>query len=312
MPDLIEYGNGHWAYDSGYYAQGVASQHLICDGGRVAFIDAATQFQLPRALLALERLGLGPEAVDWVILTHIHLDHAGGAGAMIERFPHARLVVHPRGAPHMEDPTRLMAAAIAVYGDAETFRMYGNLIPVPPDRILQATDGMLIRLGQRDLVSLDAPGHARHHLVVHDPAAAVVFTGDVFGVSYRGTDVGGRPFLMPSTSPSQFDPKAMADTINRIVALDPKAVGLAHFGQLANPKRLAEDLLTRLDAMVEIAHRLGADVPAITQAVQQYFLAQMRAHGSDLPESAVLDLWQLDLKVSSLGLAAWKEAQASA
>lgn len=310
MIELIDYGFGHWAYDAGYYAPGVASQHFLVDNGRVAFVDTATQLEFPRALAALDQLGLAREAVDWVILTHIHMDHAGGAGAMMAHFPNARLAVHPRGVQHMADPTRLMAGVVAVYGQEEADRLYGQPIPVDPARIVAASDNMVLQVGERELICFDAPGHARHHLMVYDPAAEVIFTGDAFGVSYRSLDTDGRAFILPSTSPTQFDPDAARTTYDNILRLQPRAVSLAHFGQLANPGVLADDLNRHLDVMTDMARAIGPDADAIAAALTKYFLSRTRAMGVKLTEAALLDVWRLDLTVSAQGLALWRNTLA--
>jgi len=171
--------------------------------------QARQQACLPRALEALRILGLSPANVAYVFLTHVHLDHAGGAGAMMQAFPEARLVVHPRGARHMADPTKLFAAVQAVYGAEEAYHLYGDLLPVAADRILEAGDGFSFNLGNRTLVCLDTPGHARHHLCLLDTRSGCLFTGDIFGLSFRELDVGRRPSVIPTTTPTQFEPEAM-------------------------------------------------------------------------------------------------------
>ena len=224
MPELLRYDHGIYAVDSGYIRPRLNAVHLIVESGRVVVVDSASNACLPRVLAALHDLDLTPASVDYVFLTHVHLDHAGGAGAMMQAFPEARLVVHPRGAPHMADPTKLFAAVQAVYGADEAHRLYGELLPVPADRILAAGDGFSFELAGRTLTCLETPGHARHHLCLLDARSGCLFTGDIFGLSFRELDVAGRPSVIPTTSPTQFDPAVMHASVDRILRLPASGV----------------------------------------------------------------------------------------
>jgi glyoxylase-like metal-dependent hydrolase (beta-lactamase superfamily II) len=312
--NLIDYRNGIHAFDAGYVRHQLAAIHLIVDAGRAAFVDTGSNASLPRARQALAELGLDAGAVDYVILTHIHLDHAGGAGAMMQAFPNARLVVHPRGARHMIDPARLMAATEEVYGRDTARALYGELLPIPAARVIEATDGLVLPLGGRDLAFHDSPGHAKHHVFIHDHAANGIFTGDTFGIAYRECDVDGRSLLFPSTTPSQFDPAELRASVARMLALEPEAVYLTHFSRLAPPRPLAETMLRRLDDFVGIARAAVATaaadpLPEIRAALEGYFVAEARAHGVTLPDAEVLDLWRMDVDLDAQGLAIWAVAQ---
>src|SRR5450759_2169912 len=135
MAYVIDYEFGISAIDSGYQRPLLDAIHMIVEGGRVAIIDTGVNSSVPRVLAALRDKGLRPEQVDYVILTHIHLDHAGGAGLLLAQLPNARLTVHPRGARHMVDPGKLIAGTIAIYGKEPTRRMYGDILSVPAERI---------------------------------------------------------------------------------------------------------------------------------------------------------------------------------
>src|SRR5487761_2405477 len=228
MFDWRDYGNGIIAFDSGYVRPILAAIHLIVENCRVAFIDTGTNDSLPNALEALKKLGLDVTAVDYVILTHIHLDHAGGAGAMMRAFPNAQMVVHPRGTRHMAEPSKLIAGVAAVYGAEYVERVYGEILPVKAERIISAEDGLVVALAGRKLTCLDTPGHARHHIAIVDEKTGGIFTGDLFGLSYRELDVDGRQFIFPTTSPSQFDQDAMHASIDRLLQLNPPAMYLTH------------------------------------------------------------------------------------
>ena len=255
MLELLRYDHGIYAFDSGYIRPQLTAIHLIVENNRVAVVDTASNACLPRALEALQILGLSPTSVDYVFLTHVHLDHAGGAGAMMQAFPEARLVVHPRGAPHMADPAKLFAAVQAVYGAEEAHRLYGDLLPVPADRILAAGDGYHFDLAGRTLICLETPGHARHHLCLHDPRSHCLFTGDIFGLSFRALDVDGRPSVIPTTTPTQFEPAVMHASVDRILAYQPRALYLTHFSQVTDIARLGADLHRLIDAHLVVAER---------------------------------------------------------
>ncbi len=308
---LIDYRNGIHAFDAGYVRHQLAAIHLIVDHGRAAFIDNGSNASLPRAQRALTELGLTPDAVDYVIVTHIHLDHAGGSGAYMQAFPNAKFVVHPRGARHMIDPTKLMAATEEVYGRETARSLYGELTPVPAERVIETLDGMVLKLGQRELAFYDSPGHAKHHVFIHDRTANGIFTGDTFGISYRECDVAGRPLLMPSTTPSQFDPVDLRDSVERMLMLDPDSVYLTHFSRLTPPRELAGQMLRRLDDFVGIAlkaKQAGGDVLANTKsAMARYFLTEARAHGVTLPDDEILTLWHMDIDLDSQGLVIWAQ-----
>lgn len=311
---VIDYGNGIHAFDAGYVRHLLAAIHVVVDGGRAALVDTGSNASLPHTLRALAVLGLAPAAVDYVILTHIHLDHAGGAGAMMRAFPRARLVVHPRGARHMIDPAKLMAATEEVYGRERARALYGELLPVPAERVIEAVDGTVLPLGGRELACHDSPGHAKHHIFIHDRAAAGIFTGDTFGISYRELDVDGRAFLFPSTTPVQFDPDAMRASVERMLALAPEAVYLTHFSRLAPPGPLAQQMLARMDECARVARQAvaaageGDPVPAIRAATADFLLREARAHGTALSDEAILDLWRLDIDLNAQGLAVWAQA----
>jgi glyoxylase-like metal-dependent hydrolase (beta-lactamase superfamily II) len=311
MGQLIGYGNGVFAFDSGYVRPLLAAVHLIVDGGRAAFVDTGNNAALPAALAALERLGLSVRSVDYVILTHIHLDHAGGAGAMMRAFPNARLVVHPRGARHMADPTRLIEGASAVYGADEVRRLYGEVLPIDVERIIEATHELTVELAGRELLCLDTPGHAKHHICIVDRRTGHVFTGDNFGLSYRELDTDGRQFIFPTTTPIQFDPPAMHESLDLIMSYQPQAVYVTHFGQLGDVASKALQLHRQIDALVAIARREKdageARHARIRSAVSDLLLAETKQFGCRLPDQAILDIFAADLELNAQGLAFWVE-----
>jgi glyoxylase-like metal-dependent hydrolase (beta-lactamase superfamily II) len=309
---LIDYHNGIYAFDAGYVRPLLAAIHLIESEGRAAFVDTANFEVMPQALAALAARGLGPEAVDYVILTHIHLDHAGGAGVMMQAFPNAKLVVHPRGARHMIEPTKLMAGVEGVYGRERALRMYGKLIPISAERIIEAHDNTVVKLGSRELLCIDSPGHARHHIAIVDRQTGGIFTGDTFGISYRELDVDGRPLIFPSSTPIQFDPDEMRASIERMLAFNPEAVYLTHFSRLAPPAELGRKVLRLLDQYVAIALAAGEDedkTASIRNGLTKLLLTEAHAHGCRLSDEEILEIWHLDLELNAQGLAFWLDAQ---
>ncbi len=309
MIDIRDYGQGIVAFDTGYVRPMLAAIHMIVANGRVAFVDTGSNDALPHALQVLKHYGLNAEAVDYVIPTHVHLDHAGGAGAMMRAFPNAKLIIHPRGARHMAEPSKLVAGVCAVYGKEYVARVYGDIVPVPADRIVEAPDNFSVSLAGRELVCLDTPGHARHHMCLWDRQTGGIFSGDMFGISYREMDVDGRAFILPTTTPSQFEPDAMRASIQRLLALKPEAIYLTHYGQVRDIPKLGADLLRRLDAMVAIgeqARHAGEQAQElIHQGLKTYLLAEARAHGCTLSDQAVLELWAVDLELDAQGIVIW-------
>lgn len=316
MFDFREYGDGIFAFDAGYVRPILAAIHIVVENGRAALIDTGSNDSLPNTLEALARIGVAPEAVDYVVLTHIHLDHAGGAGTMMRAFPNARLVVHPRGARHMAEPSKLVAGVTAVYGEAYMQRVYGEILPVPAERILEAPEGYTFALSGRVFECMDTPGHAKHHMCIIDQRTGGIFTGDMFGLSYRELDVDGRKFIFPTTSPSQFDQGDMRASVQRLLDLQPPCLYLTHYGRLEAVAECGQALLKRLDATVNIALALRAQPPETRHAeikagISRYLLDEARAHGCTLPEVTLLEIWETDLELNAQGLAIWMDSAAA-
>ncbi|TWH10151.1 MULTISPECIES: MBL fold metallo-hydrolase [Pseudoxanthomonas] len=300
--------HGIHTLDTGYVRPAFDAAYLVVERGRAAFVDCGTNHSVPVLMQALADAGLGAEAVDWVVLTHAHLDHAGGAGLLMRQLPNARLVAHPRAAPHMVDPQRLVAGAMAVYGEEQFARHYGSLEPVPESRVVVAADGHAIDLAGRILRCLDTPGHARHHMCIWDERSRGWFTGDTFGLSYRQLDSDGRAFVLPTSSPVQFEPEAMQASIRRMLESAPERMYLTHYGPVGEVRRLAADLHEQIDAMVSLAQACdgGPDRHrALVAALSEYYLERAQAHGVPLDEAGVLDLLGMDIELNAQGLEVW-------
>lgn len=306
-------GHGVHAIDTGFQRPRFDAAYLVVDAGRAAFIDTGTRHALPRLLGALESLGLAADAVDWVIPTHVHLDHAGGAGPLMQALPRARMLVHPRGARHMIDPSALYQGALAVYGQAEMDRSYGQLVGVDADRVQTTTDGMTVALGSRVLEFIDTPGHALHHHCVWDPVSRGWFTGDTFGLSYRELDnAAGQPWIFPTSTPVQFQPEALRGSVERLLARAPDAVYLTHFGKLSDVADLGRRQLALLDEVVALGRRLS-DHPqrhrALCDGLRELYLRSLRVHGCTLAADAIEATLALDIELNAQGMGVWLDRE---
>ncbi len=309
LPSYVEaLGDGIHAVDTGFHRDRFDAAYLIVHEGRAAFVDTGTTYAVPRLLGALEALGLARNAVDWVIPTHVHLDHAGGAGALMQELPRARMLVHPRGLRHMVDPSALWQGALAVYGPAEMERSYGRLVPVPAERASATHDGMAVQLAGRTLTFADTPGHARHHHCVWDATTRGWFTGDTFGLSYREFDTTQGPFILPTTTPVQFEPPVLQASIRGLLAADPACMYLTHFGRVGSVQTLGERLLALIDELVVLGQACR-HAPDRHEALQRgqldIFTRSLAAHGCTMEPAAIAQLLAMDLELNAQGMAIW-------
>jgi glyoxylase-like metal-dependent hydrolase (beta-lactamase superfamily II) len=308
-PDFVsDLGDEVYLIDTGFQRPRFDAAYLVVDGGRAAFVDTGTVYAVPRLLAALASVGLGPEAVDWVIPTHVHHDHAGGVGALMRTLPNATCLVHPRGARHLIDPTVLYQGALAVYGADEMARSYGQLVGVPAERVQSSHDGQRIALGGRTLALIDTPGHARHHHCLWDERSRGWFTGDTFGLSYREFDREGQAWILPTSTPVQFEPDALRASIERLLASSPQAVYLTHYGKLGDVAALGDALLGLLERMVERAVALR-EAPerhtALRRMLRQLYVEDLHAFGSPLTDTQIADALAIDIELNAQGLAIW-------
>ncbi|MGH8446522.1 MAG: MBL fold metallo-hydrolase [Solimonas sp.] len=291
----------------------MACCYLIERGDDLAFVEAGTSPGVPALLALLAARGLARERVRYVIPTHVHLDHAGGAGLLMRELPNAKLVVHARGARHLIDPSKLIAGASAVYGTEAVRRMYGEIVPVPEARVIVADDGLRLPLGDGELEFVDTPGHARHHFCVWDTASRGFFTGDTFGLSYREFDTAAGPFIMPTTTPVQFEPEAWRRTLERLMSYAPEAMYLTHYGGVGDVPRLAQELRQGIARYELIATEL-ADAQdrhaQLVRALTADVLAALHGHGCELPDAAIRRLLANDLELNAQGLGVWLDHQA--
>lgn len=299
---------GIHSIDTLYVRPGLDASHLIIQDGHAAFVDTGPSSGVPQLLAALDRLDVAPEQVDYVLLTHVHLDHAGGAGLLMESLPKARAVVHPRGAKHLIDPAKLIDGSIEVYGEEKFHELYGEIVPIREERVLIAEDGLRVSLPGREFELIHTPGHALHHYSVIDRSAEVIFPGDNFGISYRDFDTPKGEFIYPTTTPVHFDPDAMHATIHRLMSYKPQAMYLTHFGRVDELERLAADLHECVNEFVAIArkHEDEKDRSArIRKAMFDYLSERLERHGFEADSARLHQLLDIDVELNSQGLEYW-------
>jgi glyoxylase-like metal-dependent hydrolase (beta-lactamase superfamily II) len=304
--------HGITAVDTEYDRPLHDASHLINEGGKAAFVDTGVNDSVPLLLDALAQQGLEPGDVEFVFVTHVHLDHAGGAGSLMRELPNARCVLHPRGAPHMIDPAKLVAGTEAVYGKEKARRLYGVIRPIAEERVVVAEDEQWFDLNGRQLQVLFTEGHARHHYVLNDPASRGVFTGDSFGVSYREHDTVNGPTVFPTTTPVHFDPDEAHKAVDRIMALEPEQLYLTHYSRVTDVERLAAEMHAALDAYVAMA-LAHADDPDRREALQasllEFYAERLGAHGYTGDIDSVASSMHVDIPLNAQGLEVWLDRQ---
>jgi glyoxylase-like metal-dependent hydrolase (beta-lactamase superfamily II) len=310
MQKPVDLGHGISMID--LYDLGVAQRTgtYVLHEEEIAIIETGPSPSVPYLLKGLETLQIDPADIRYIIVTHIHLDHAGGAGALLEKCPNARVIVHPKGKRHLADPSRLIAGAKAVY--RENFdELFSPVLPVPEDRLIVKEDGDTLTLSnERTLTFLDTPGHANHHFSIYDSRSRGVFTGDTIGVFYPQLLKDGLEYCLPSTSPNQFRPEAMLQSAERLEQLQPERIYFGHFGMLENPRAAFEQLRFWLPKFVQAGEKVMAeqhDAPmqekakAVFQALYQEVSAFLQE--KNIPStSEAYDIIRLDLQVCSMGI----------
>ncbi|MBT4330755.1 MAG: MBL fold metallo-hydrolase [Gammaproteobacteria bacterium] len=306
-----EVGFGITLIEGWYEREGMACSYLIESNGAVALVDTGTARVSLHILELLEQRGIAREQVKYIIPTHVHLDHAGGAGQLMQALPEAQLIIHPYGTRHMVDPSKLQAGATAVYGKEKFKKAFDQLLPIPVERVTEMEEGMELDLNGRPLRMVDTPGHAKHHLCVWDEQSKGLFTGDVYGNSYPElTTVKGR-YLTPVTSPVQLDPPAWHASIDKILAMNPERLFLTHYGILEQPAARAEQLHKDLDAYLEMATALPPEgrYEKLFAQINEYHQQQVKVHGCELSNEELDRLIGSDNELCAQGLEVWMQRQ---
>jgi glyoxylase-like metal-dependent hydrolase (beta-lactamase superfamily II) len=310
-PSMFEdLGFGITRIDTGYLVDGCAACYLLLDQGEAALIDTGVNGTLDRVKLLLAAENIPESAIKYVIPTHVHLDHAGGAGRMMAAFPHAQLVIHPRGARHMIAPEKLVAGAKAVYGEQRFAELYGEILPIEEYRVIIAEDGFALPLGNRQLLFRHSPGHANHHFVIWDEVSAGWFSGDTFGVCYPAMVGAAGQTIFPTTTPVQFNPEQLAASIAMMMAVAPRFAYLTHFGRVSNLPALAEQLKDKIHRYCELTRQLvNTDNPQqqLAEALMALELQCLKEVMPDFAEQDARALLAMDMELNAQGLLHWAQ-----
>ena len=303
-------GNGITLIDTAFQRPQMAACYLMEQDNEVAIIETGTKDTVPLIFDVLTQKKIAASQVKYVIVTHVHLDHAGGAGRLMDALPNATLIVHPKGQRHMVDPSKLQAGATAVYGEAEFNKTYGDLIAIAENRTHAPKDGEILKLGGRALTFIDTPGHARHHFCVYDELSKGIFTGDTFGLAYQELTNENGPFIFPTTTPVQFDPEALKTSIKKIMSFNPESAFLTHYGKIQNLAPLADALNIQVDALVDIAQSSDASpgedrVKDLSVKIMDYLLNRLELHDCQLSVAEQIKVLQSDVLLNAQGLDVW-------
>jgi len=307
--NLMNIVDGISVIDSEYYSKDFAAIYLLKQKNKVIIIETGTNYSVPNVKEALSQIGLSFSDVSYVIPTHVHLDHAGGAGLLMMQCQNAALVVHPRGARHLIDPSKLVAGAKAVYGENKFKEYYGEIFPIDANRVIQADDNFILDFDGRELRFIDTPGHARHHFCIWDKATKSMFTGDTFGISYRDLDHQDELYILPSTSPVQFDPEALIQSINRIMEFKPERVCLTHFSAIKPTKKATNKLIESIHFVSNLAIKYADKNDSesiIYKKMMDYFLEGLNEIGFQNNDYAK-DRLSLDVLINTQGLIYWQK-----
>ncbi|WP_407272765.1 MBL fold metallo-hydrolase [Radiobacillus sp. PE A8.2] len=276
----------------------------------ITVIETSASPSIAYLLEGLEYLNISLAEIKYIVVTHIHLDHAGGVGLLLEKCPNAKVIVHPRGKRHLIDPTRLIAGAKAVYGN-QFNRLFDPILPVPEERLLTKEDGDILQISNnRTLTFFDTPGHAKHHFSIYDSYSNGIFTGDTIGVYYPYTKAYGFEFVLPSTSPNQFDPNAMLESINRIERLNMAKIYFGHYGKSDNPSYIIEQIRYWLPKFVEAGEKVieanpsesfEAKTALLTDKLNKMVRAFLKDKGIDDSHNVYKHI-QIDMPICSMGI----------
>jgi glyoxylase-like metal-dependent hydrolase (beta-lactamase superfamily II) len=247
----------------------VTAGYLI-EGPAPVLVETGSQSSVPALLAALEGIGVSAGELAGVAVTHIHLDHAGGVGDVARAFPSATVYVHEKGARHLADPSRLVQSAAMVYGNLLD-TLYGRLDPTPAERIHVLEDGEEVAIGGgRVLTAVDSPGHAKHHVALHDSESGLLFAGDAVGV--RLPDAG---VLRPATPPPDFDLDHALTSLQKFAARRPTGIALAHYGLVPDPATILDEASETLRRWADVAERAWRNGDDIAAALEVAFAADL-------------------------------------
>ncbi len=304
-----DFDHGISLIDAEYGQSGVAAIYLMIEGDQVAIIETGTNNSVPYIKAALESKGLSFANVRYIIPTHVHLDHAGGAGDLMHKCANAELIIHPFGAAHMVDPSRLEAGTIAVYGEEKFRKLYGKIRPIDKNRIIEAPGFFKLKMNGRKLQFLDTPGHARHHFCVFDKKSNSIFTGDTFGVSYPRLSTEQGPFIFATTTPVQFDPGSLLQSIECLASREPENMYLTHFGPIKPTtdmvKQLKRSIRHFANIALDVQEMEGDRLKYLKNEVQSYLLEQLADMGCHQSVEEQMSIIKGDCLLNAQGLDFW-------
>lgn len=276
----------------------------VIDEEALTLVETGPSPSIKYVKKGLDALGFTLDDVKYIIVTHIHLDHAGGAGLLVKDCPNAKVVVHARGARHLVDPKKLAAGARAIYGESFA-ELFDPIVPVPEDRLLIKGEGDELKIGDAcTLEFLDTPGHAKHHISIYDPVTNGIFTGDTVGIRYEQLVRDGINFFLPSTSPNHFDPEAMQHAFKRVRDMNVDSIYYGHFGMTRNVNKALEQASDWLDVFVEEGEKTyaaGESYAELASRLSYHVREHLRS--LNVPDNHdVYMLINLDMQVSALGI----------
>ncbi|MBN2618298.1 MAG: MBL fold metallo-hydrolase, partial [Spirochaetales bacterium] len=275
-----------------------------------ALIEVSTNHAVPKIIETLKKLNLALSSVKYVFVTHVHLDHSSGAGSLLKELPNAKLVVHSNGYNHMINPEKLINGAIAVYGKEVVESDYGVILPIDEDRVISCKDYESFKLGNRELITIETPGHARHHISIFDTLSKGIFTGDSFGLSYPQLTVDNRRFYQPTTTPTAFEFDKMVESIDKMMKLKPKFLFFTHYGIDENPKDVENTVVTRLMDYKKMVFPYkeynSQNILSLEEDFKYYYLKECRHHGINLSDAEIIKLFDIDIKLNAMGLMLWR------
>lgn len=299
--------------DADYVQPEIACFYLVGDSDEYALIETGTNHSLDNLRRALDHFSIEDSQIRYIVPTHVHLDHAGGAGRYLQEFPQAELLVHPRGARHLIDPGKLVASSIQVYGQETFTALYGEIVPAPAARTRMLEDGETFTIGRRTLQAVHTRGHAEHHFCLWDEQTRGWFSGDMFGISYPGLRFPQGEFVLPATTPTQFDPDAYIASVQTLAARNPAMMYLTHFSALPFRTEQVDRLCDQLAHYGAIGATLAAgagsgdDSGRHLQALQDAVLERARHHLEQLTSAeqarAAVHSLTMDAQLNAQGIA---------
>lgn len=310
MKQEAKFDSSIYTIDCEYVESGVAAAYLIQEGDRLCFVENNTNYAIPKLLAKVSDLGLSLDNVDYCMITHVHLDHAGGSGLLMQHCKNATLLAHPKAARHIINPTRLVASSKMVYGEDLFNRLYGDIIPVPESRVRIMQDEEILDWGNRRFTFLYTRGHANHHFCIYESFSKVIFTGDAFGIAYPSIGDEDHKFIFPTTTPTDYDASEAYKSLDRIVNSGAEFACLTHFGAVDNLSKLKKDLVFGYEQMQKIAESALAQKDQ--ESMQSYCETQIRKFLYDFAETKEVSLsikqknfLENDIRLNASGLSFW-------